>query len=169
MQKKPPAILDTACDWHITVDLPGIEYNFPSLIAVTSKRPDLVLWSHARKLIILMELTVPAERNAVAANGRKTLRYDGPGALAGDCRDAGWTVEVLPVEVGTLGLVAQSTVQACKKLGAWTPELRRALEEVALRGSYVLFLERKSPGWCGGQRRLWRPAAGRPGADGAPA
>ena len=78
-------------------------------------------------------------------------------------------MEVLPVEVGTLGFVAQSTVQACKKLGAWTPDLRRALEEVALRGSYVLFLERKSPGWCGGQRRLWRPAAGRPGADGAPA
>ena len=162
-QRKPtarqrmPALLDAANDWHITVDLPHFTYRFPEIIAVTAKKPDLVLWSVSLKLIILIELTVPAERNVIQAFQRKQQRYDGPGALASDCRDAGWAVEVMPMEVGTLGFISEATVRACKKLGVWSNELRRALEDVALRASYVLFLERKSPGWCGEQRRLWRP------------
>ena len=163
-RKKTPALLDAACDWHITVDLPEFSYRFPVSVAVTGKRPDLVLWSVSLKLIILIELTVPAERNVMQAYDRKLQRYGGPGGLEGDCRDAGWAVELMPMEVGTLGFISQSTVRACKKLGAWSNELRRALEDVALRASYVLFLERKSPGWCGGQRRLWRPRAGGPAA-----
>ena len=157
-REKPSALLDTACDWHITVDLPEIKYHFPSIVAVTDKRPDLVLWSFALKLIVLLELTVPAECNVMQAHDRKRLRYDGPGALASDCRDAGWTVEVMPVEVGTLGFVAESTMRACKKLGAWSKDLKVALEDVALRGSYAIYIERKSPGWCLEKWRLWRPA-----------
>ena len=87
------------------VDLPAIKYQFPTIVAVTGRRPDLVLWSASRRHIVLLELTVPAERNVVQAFERKMMRYDGPGALASDCRDAGWTVDVMPVEVGTLGFV----------------------------------------------------------------
>ena len=50
----------------------------------------------------------------------KLMRYDGPGALGSDCRDAGRVVDVMPLEVGTLGFVAESTMRACKKLGAWS-------------------------------------------------
>ena len=46
-------------------------------------------------------------------------------------------MELMPMEVGTLGFISQSTVRACKKLGAWSNELR-ALEDVALRASHVL-------------------------------
>ena len=42
------------------------------------------------------------------------------------------------MEVGTLGFISEATVRACKKLGVWSNELRRALEDVALRASYVL-------------------------------
>ena len=80
---------------------------------MTTSRPDLVLWSAVAKIIILTELTVPAERNVRKAYLRKNLRYDGPDGLASDCRDAGWTVYVLPVEVWTLGFVANSMRRAC--------------------------------------------------------
>ena len=88
---------------------------------------------------------------------RKIRRYDGPGALASDCRDAGWTVDVMPVEVGTLGFVAESTMRAFKKLGVWSKEFKTTLEQVALRASYAICIERKSPGWCLDEWRLWRP------------
>ena len=156
-REKPPKTLETTRDWHIMVDLPEIKYRFTIIAAVTTKRPDLVLWSAARQLIPLLELTVPAERNAQQAYDRKLLRYDGPGALASDCRDAGWQVEVMPVEVGTLGFIADSTRKALTRLGAWSEELRTTLEEVALRASYALYIERKPPGWSIGKWRLWRP------------
>ena len=41
--EREPAILETVCDWRIVVDLPGVVYNFPSHIAITGERPDLVL------------------------------------------------------------------------------------------------------------------------------
>ena len=49
-------------------------------------------------------------------------------------------------------------------------ELKTTLEEVALRGSYAIYLERKTPGWCLDKWRLWRPGgevqrAGMPGED----
>ena len=49
--------MEAATDWHITVDLPAMTYKFPTLAAVTTRRPDLVLWSAVAKIIILMELT----------------------------------------------------------------------------------------------------------------
>ena len=162
-REKSPAILETADDWHIMVDLPAIKYQFPTIVAVTNKRPDLVLWSASRRHIVLLELTVPAERNVVQAFERKLLRYDGPGALGSDCRDAGWVVDVMPLEVGTLGFVAESTMRACKKLGAWSKELKTTLEEATLRASYAIYIERKTPGWCLDAWRVWRP--GRKKAD----
>jgi hypothetical protein len=145
------------------VDLPAIKYQFPTIVAVTNKRPDLVLWSASRRHIVLLELTVPAERNVVQAFERKLMRYDGPGALGSDCRDAGWVVDVMPLEVGTLGFVAESTMRACKKLGAWSKELKTTLEEATLRASYAIYIERKTPGWCLDAWRVWRP--GRKKAD----
>jgi hypothetical protein len=100
---------------------------------------------------------VPAERNVQQAYDRKMDRYDVPGKLASDCRDAGWDVEVMPMEVGTLGFIAESTMRMLKRLGAWSKHLRTALEEVALRASYALYIERKSPGWNRQEWRLWRP------------
>jgi len=63
----------------------------------------------------------------------------------------------MPVEVGTLGFVADSTMRACRKLGAWSKELKTALEEATLRASYAIYIERKSPGWCLDAWRVWRP------------
>ena len=93
----------------------------------------------------------------VHAFQRKLLRYDGPGALGSECRGAGWTVDVMPVEVGTLGFVAESTMRACKNLGAWSKELKTTLEEATLRARYAIYIERKTPGWCLDAWRVRRP------------
>ena len=87
--KDPPPLLQQAKDWRICVVLPK-EYggnkgghNFPLHIDVTGQRPDLVLWSAAKKLVVLVEFTVPAEANVYAAQKRKAEQYR---ALADACR-----------------------------------------------------------------------------------
>ena len=60
--RSPPSILEQASDWCITADLPEMSYHFPAHVAVTGKKPDIVLWSNSLKKIILIELTVPVER-----------------------------------------------------------------------------------------------------------
>ena len=41
--------------------------GFPPVIYSTSERPDIVIWSASARLVILLELTVPAEEGIVAA------------------------------------------------------------------------------------------------------
>ncbi len=139
-----PSILQTASDWCITVDLPEMTYHFPAYVAVTAKKPDIVLWSQSRRLIVLIELTVPAERGVQAANIRKTLSYKD---LEAQCRLNKWSVELMPVEVGALGFVADSMRVALKKLGVWSKALHTSLSEMALRCSYLIFLQHKSQVW----------------------
>ena len=113
--EKPPALLETACDWRIAVDLPGMCGQFPQHIAVTGDKPDLVIWSDSRRVVIMLELTVPSEKNVHAAYERKDYRYGKPGGLKDACH--GYTVYLLPVEVGVLGFVADSTRIALQRLG----------------------------------------------------
>ena len=126
-------------------------YEFPLSAAVTGKRPDLVLWSESLRVVLLIELTVPAEKNVRAASTRKRERYQG---LAEACRERGYTTELLPVEVGVLGFVAHSMQVVCKRLGVWRGKLKRELEVVTLRCSYWMYLHFRSEDWTPG--RLFR-------------
>ena len=103
--RSPPSILEQASDWCITADLPEMSYHFPAHVAVTGKKPDIVLWCNSLKKIVLIELTVSAERGVQKAHKKKSASYD---ALASACRLNNWTVELMPVEVGVLGFVADS-------------------------------------------------------------
>jgi len=146
--RREPTILETACDWRIVVDLPGMHYNFPAHIAITGERPDLVLWSETLKLVVLIELTVPSECNVTDAYRRKSEKYGKPGGLCDEIRNRGWKVELMPVEVGVLGYIAVSTQKALKRVGIWTKGLETALSETALRCSYVIFISHKSLAWA---------------------
>ena len=146
--KKEPVILETACDWRIMVDLPGVPYSFPAHIAITGERPDLVLWSETLKLVVLIELTVPSECNVMEAYQRKSEKYGKPGGLCDEIRNRGWKVELMPVEVGVLGFIATSTQKALKRVGIWSKGLEIALSETALRCSYVIFICHKTAGWA---------------------
>ena len=145
--RSPPSILEQASDWCITTDLPEMSYHFPAHVAVTGKKPDIVLWSNSRKRIIMIELTVPAERGVQQAHKKTDMAYGKPGGLADACRLNNWTVDRMPVEVGALGFVADSMRVSLKALGAWSKELHTSLSEMALRCSYLIFLQHKTQVW----------------------
>ena len=139
--KKEPTILETACDWRITVDLPGVHYNFPAHIAITGERPDLVLWSETLKLVVLIRsATLPMP---ISARARSMARRP-----CDEIRNRGWKVELVPVEVGVLGYIAVTTQKALKRVGIWTKGLETTLSEIALRCSYVIFVSHKTLAWA---------------------
>ena len=94
-----PSLLEQANDWHVTVDLPSVTYQFPHHIVVTQLRPDLVIWSDTLRVVVMLELTIPHERGLTDANKRKAEKY---AALKQECTDRGWRVELLPVEMGVI-------------------------------------------------------------------
>ncbi|KAE8284703.1 hypothetical protein D5F01_LYC16136 [Larimichthys crocea] len=85
---------------------------FPSEIATTTLRPDLMLWSPSLKKLV--DLTVPWEDSMEEAYERKHLRYS---ELAADARHRGWNAEVRPVEVGCRGFVGTLTTKLLRDLG----------------------------------------------------
>lgn len=64
MEDRGAGILGMAKGWEMRVDL-GRQLKFPEEIAVTSLRPDIVLWSQSTKQVALIELTVRAEAREV--------------------------------------------------------------------------------------------------------
>lgn len=145
---RAPALLTRANDWKMLVDLPNTgTYLFPAHIAVTGKKPDFVLWSMQLKLIVILELTVPSERNVRTANLRKRTKYGEAGGLVDQCKLAGYKVELLCVEVGVLGFVADSMSYALKKLGVWSTAVSTQMSEIALRCSYAIFVQRGTLAW----------------------
>jgi ribosomal protein L15 len=60
--------------WKIATDIDKL-LVFP--IVATLQRLDIVIWSNERKIVHLLELTVPWESNLEAAEDRKEKRYQG--------------------------------------------------------------------------------------------
>lgn len=149
---KATCLLEQADDWKIIVDLPGCAYDFPANIVITEKRPDLVVWSENIKIIIIMELTVPAERNVFTAHEKKEEKYE---SLHNECTKAGYEVCRYSVEVGALGYVANSMWAALKELGVWSKQLKDDLSEMALRCSYKIFVSHKKKEWV--NWKMFRP------------
>uniref|UniRef100_A0A3P9HPZ5 G-protein coupled receptors family 2 profile 2 domain-containing protein n=1 Tax=Oryzias latipes TaxID=8090 RepID=A0A3P9HPZ5_ORYLA len=87
-----PALL-SAFGWHwqMRVDL-NQRLIFPSEIAATTLRPDLVLWSNSCRLAYIIELTVPWEDSLEEAYERKKLRYSN---FAAEAEDRGWNIRLV--------------------------------------------------------------------------
>ena len=62
-------------EYHLTVDLSEVNYQFPLNIVPTNLRPDLVMWSDVHKALHLVELTVCFESGFEEAARRKVNRY----------------------------------------------------------------------------------------------
>ena len=95
------------------VDL-GKQLKFPQEIVMTTKRPDIVMWSASRKKVVLLELTVPWEERMEDAFERKMAKYE---ELVAECQEKGWKCWCLPVEMGCRGFAAQSLWRALRILG----------------------------------------------------
>ena len=97
---------------------------FPSHLAVTTLRPDIVLMFDSSKQVVLLELPVPWEDRLVEAFERKLFKYAG---LVSDCQQAGWRARCLLVEVGCRGFAACSLTRAFSSLGIKRERRRRAI------------------------------------------
>lgn len=75
-QDKGAGILSTANDWEMRVDL-GRRVKFPEEFAITSLRPDIVLWSQTTKQVGLVELRVPWEERVEEAQEHKRASRGG--------------------------------------------------------------------------------------------
>ena len=134
-------------DWKLLADLDK-KLCFPTEIASTNLRPDLVLWSPSLKLVYVIELTVPWEGAVEEAYERKMLRY---AELAADAQQQGWKATVRPVEVGCRGFVATSTSRLLREMGVRGKAHRQAVKDLsraAEKGSQWLWLKRKDPTWA---------------------
>ena len=69
------SLFEGCTDWHVATDL---KYNFifPTEIALTTKRLDIVIWSVKAKKVFVIELTVPYEENFDWAHQRKLEKYE---------------------------------------------------------------------------------------------
>ena len=147
--RAPPttsSLIGAARDWQLRVDLDK-SLVFPPNIALSSLRPDLVLWSNSCRRVYIIELTVPWEEAIDEAYERKRLRYSD---LAAQAEERGWTVLVRPVEVGCRGFVANSTIRLLKEVGVRGQAQRRTIKELATaaeRSSHWLWLRRKEMAW----------------------
>ena len=135
-----------ARDWQLSVDLAN-RLVFPVEILVTSLRPDILIHSPSKKLLVVIELTVPWEERIEEAHERKKAKYS---ELVNNCSEKGWRVWCFPVEIGTRGFPGKSTSYALSQLGMRFKEKRAALKDVgeqAERCSTWLWLSRKNINW----------------------
>lgn len=141
------AILLHADDWEFLYDLGPDPFRFPVEIASTSLRPDVVIFSRSNKTVVLLELTVPLEDRSHLAHDRKKSKYS---ELAATCEQNGFTVHLLPFEVGCLGFCPHTILRTFESLGlpkSAARQIRLECSRVALRCSYLLFLRRHIPQW----------------------
>ncbi len=141
-----PTSLTPGSEWKMEADL-GRQLHFPRTICTTTLRPDMVLWTTARKTALLVELTVPWEEGLEAAHERKRAKY---ADLVADCRESGWKVKLYPVEVGTRGFVGESTSRLLRDLGLQGARLHKAIRQIAEeaeKASFWIWLRRRCKMW----------------------
>ena len=135
-------------DWVFLFDL-ETGLIFPPEIASTTQRPDIVIYSKSKKIVVLIELTCPLEDRISTAHELKKDRYL---ELLSNCRCNGWTAFHFPVEVGSRDFVAYSLTSCLQKLGFSSYLAKKARNEcskIALRASYSIYLQRNIREWSG--------------------
>ena len=117
---------DSADDWNLQVDL-GKHVKIPSAILQTSLRPDLVVMSQKKKMLGLMELTVPYEDRIEISSEIKKGKYKEI-VEAGERK--GWKVMLWSVEVGCRGFPAVSMGNYLKDIGVSGAERSKQLKRI---------------------------------------
>ena len=140
-------ILLQASDWDFRFDLGSEPLQFPTEVAATTLRPDVVIYSRTKKIVIMLELTVPLEDRSHLAHDRKTSKY---APLARTCEEHGFTTHVFALEVGCLGFCPHTFLTCFEALGlpkSSARQIRTECARVALRCSYLLYLRRGIAHW----------------------
>ena len=145
-KKKVPTKNDESWNgtWEIAADLPGHMRFFP---LPTRKKPDLVVWCPERRIVYLVELTVPHEDNIDAARERKDNRYED---LVKECDEAGWFAAHFSVEVGCRGYVGERLRKWFSKIGLSMHQSNAAINVIQAtveKASHWIWLKRDDERW----------------------
>ena len=122
----PGSYLDGAIDWQLRTDLDG-NIKFPTQVADTNKRPDMILVSESTKRIGLIELTVPSEERIEVSGELKKAKY---ASLLEEGRTRGWNMHMWAIEVGCKGFPATSMASFLKDIGIAGGERNRQLKKI---------------------------------------
>ena len=139
-------ILNDGSDWELLADIDK-RLKFPCHIDDTDLRPDIVIYSNARRILIIIELTCPCEQNIDSAHISKTERYSD---LVARCKRAGWIVHFFAVEVGARGYASVSLKVCLANLGLAGKKLKEALNDASVaasKGSFWIWMKRSDPEW----------------------
>ena len=145
-KSKPTGLLHHTRDWLFMSDLDS-GFIFPGHIAITSLRPDLIVFSNSVKRIIIIELTCPCEENMESWHSIKLSKYL---PLVDVIRRSGWSVDLFAIEVGARGYCSRSVPLCLKKLGFTNKEaflVSRQLGDTSMKASFCIWLSRNSPVW----------------------
>ena len=143
--QKRVGLLDTASDWIISVDYRSDQAQFPAEIWVTKERPDIVIYSMLLKIVIMLELTAPAEENIADWKVKKKKKYE---KIATQIRHGtAWKPHVFTIEVGARGFVASSVQGVLGRLGITDNQLITRMSRTAIRASHFIWINRDNPNW----------------------
>ena len=121
-----PSLLEGCMDWHVATDLKH-NFIFPTEIALTTKHPDIVIWSVKAKKVFFIELTIPYEENFDWAHQRKLEKYED---LWEQCVRNVWITNVFPIKVGYRDFIANSTSVFLTYLGLPPSYRRKYMEKI---------------------------------------
>ena len=115
--------LSAAQDWQRRVDI-GERLKVPEQIAITTLRPDLILWSTETRQVLLIELIVPWEENIDVACERKLEKYQ---ELVEQCKFNKWRTACYPIEVDCRSFAGRSVCRILSRLGMIGEKKRKAM------------------------------------------
>ena len=95
---------------HFSADLDS-DYNFPQHITPTDLRLDIVWWDDEKKVLRILEITIPFETTLNDAAERKETRYE---ELVQSAQQAGYTIALITIEVGARGVPHMTGFQMLK-------------------------------------------------------
>lgn len=141
-------LLTGANDWQLLIDYENKKMVFPPEIYTTNQRPDIVIWSHSKRMVLLVELTVPADENIEAAQIRKSERYQELSKLAKSINN--WNSKIITIEVGARGFVAKTTNSFLRSIGFSPRQSSSICKDISLivaRCSHYIFMHRDNMTW----------------------
>jgi hypothetical protein len=137
-----------ADDWQLIIDFEHNKLVFPPEIYSTELRPDIVIWSLKLRMVLLVELTVPAEENIQAAQIRKTARYQNLATMMKSTNS--WNSRIVTIEAGARGFVAKSMNSFLRSIGFTRYESSSICKSISLivaRCSHHIFCQRNNKFW----------------------
>ena len=130
---------------HFSADLFS-DYFFPQHILPTDLRPDIVWWDDQKKLLRILELTIPFETTFADAAERKRTKYE---ELVQCAQQTGYASKLITIKVGARGVPhMMGFLQVLKReLNLTKSEFSSMLHQVswrAIEGSFGIWCNRRN-------------------------